>query len=70
MLTNRTFSNMFSPDTDRFPANRQVAADIDQVSPGSHLDDNGNESIPERCPHCGAPVAEEGCSNGLCEAVN
>lgn len=24
----------------------------------------------DRCPHCGAPVAEEGCSNGLCEAVN
>ena len=23
-----------------------------------------------RCPHCGAPVAEEGCSNGLCEAAN
>lgn len=26
--------------------------------------------IDPSCPHCGAPVAEEGCSNGLCEAVN
>lgn len=24
----------------------------------------------DECPWCGAPVTEEGCSNGLCEAVN
>lgn len=24
---------------------------------------------PECCPFCGAPLAEDGCSNGLCEAV-
>ena len=28
--------------------NMSEHADIDQISPGSHLDDNGNESIPLR----------------------
>lgn len=25
--------------------------------------------VSPECPHCGAPISEEGCSNGSCEAT-
>ena len=45
---------------------RQVLANFYLETPYTWIE----EQRELRCPHCGALVADEGCSNGLCEAVN
>jgi hypothetical protein len=43
--------------------------DARRVTAQEVIDVRNSRDARPKCPHCGSPVGEEGCSNGLCEAV-